>query len=250
MQATPVRELIRRSIMMMHEHYHKPLKLDDLARSATLSKFYFLRQFRMVTGVTPGRFLSAVRIHEAKRLLFDTSSNVADISIQVGYDSPGTFTRRFTECVGLSPTRYRLLSRGDETQWTFWSSGASSQGDRLGSVSGVVIAVPSIRVPIFIGLYRSHPQGLPVAATVVGQPGPWRMPAVPAGDWHLLAVAGDDVSHCGCAWRQDGSQILAGIADQVRVQPCSESTVSVTIERLEWSRPPLLVAVPGIVPAI
>ncbi|WP_425442561.1 helix-turn-helix domain-containing protein [Streptomyces colonosanans] len=96
----------------MRENYHEPLVLDDLARSAMMSKFYFIRVFQRTTGVTPGRFLSAVRLHEAKSHLVHSSLNVAEISARVGYSSASTFSRRFTASVGLSPTQFRRSGRG------------------------------------------------------------------------------------------------------------------------------------------
>ena len=102
--------LVRHAVTTIRERFFEPLSLDDLAQSVRVSKYHFLRVFTRVTGVTPGRFLSAVRLHEAKRLLLSTSLTVADISAQVGYSSTGSFTRRFTESVGLSPTQYRKLS--------------------------------------------------------------------------------------------------------------------------------------------
>ncbi|MFD0592037.1 helix-turn-helix domain-containing protein [Catellatospora coxensis] len=71
------------------------------------SKFHFSRMFQRVTGLSPGRFLSALRLQQAKQLLVTTSFNVSDISLRVGYTSVGTFSTRFTRSVGLSPTIYR-----------------------------------------------------------------------------------------------------------------------------------------------
>lgn len=83
---------VRRVIETMREHLGDELTIDDMARTAMFSKFHFSRVFRQVTGISPGRFLSALRLQEAKRLLLSTSLSVADISIQVGYSSVGTFS--------------------------------------------------------------------------------------------------------------------------------------------------------------
>jgi len=181
--------LVRQAIGTIRERYEEPLSLDLLARTATMSKFHFLRTFRDITGVTPIRFLAAVRMDEAKRLLFATSMTVAEISIQVGYSSLGTFTRRFTECVGLSPTAYRRASRGIAVAETEGSRPWST-GHQLGTLSGTVQATAGTSSPIFIGLLeRRIPKGRPVAFTTVSEPGPWRLPDVPGGTWHLLVAA-------------------------------------------------------------
>src|SRR5690348_15734069 len=98
---------IERALTAMRRNLAEPITIDDLARIAMLSKFHFTRLFQKATGVSPGRFLSAMRLQEAKHLLVTTSMNVAEISYQVGYTSVGTFTTRFRESVGISPTHYR-----------------------------------------------------------------------------------------------------------------------------------------------
>jgi transcriptional regulator GlxA family with amidase domain len=102
-----VRQAVDRAIAMMQANLGEQLTLDDLARSAMFSKFHFSRIFQKVTGISPGRYLSAMRIEEAKRLLVTTSLTVADISHLVGYRGVGTFSSRFSDLVGVPPTTYR-----------------------------------------------------------------------------------------------------------------------------------------------
>src|SRR6266498_4177172 len=91
---------------MMRTNLGEQLTVDDLARAAMFSKFHFTRIFQRVTGVSPGRFLSALRLQRAKYLLLSTSLNVADISLRVGYSSVGTFSSRFSRRVRLSPLSF------------------------------------------------------------------------------------------------------------------------------------------------
>ncbi|MGI5519976.1 helix-turn-helix domain-containing protein [Micromonospora sp. CA-259024] len=236
--------LVRQAIRTIRERYEEPLSLDDLARTATMSKFHFLRTFRNVTGVTPIRFLSAVRIDEAKHLLFATSMTVAEISVQVGYGSLGTFTRRFTECVGLPPTTYRRVSRGMAEHET--ESGRPWRaGHQLGALSGTVQAAGDVASPIFIGVFETNiPQGRPVVSTTITEPGAWRLPAVPAGSWHLLVAAtpADEPVDREPA----GHRLLVATADDVRVMPGAQVHLDVTLRPLDWIRPPLMVALPGV----
>src|SRR5690349_16172070 len=104
-----IRYAVMRAIVAMQEHLGEHLTIDDLARSAMFSKFHFTRIFQRATGLSPGRFLAALRLAEAKRLLVTTSFSVADISHQVGYNSVGTFSARFSGSVGVSPSGYRQL---------------------------------------------------------------------------------------------------------------------------------------------
>jgi AraC family transcriptional regulator len=102
-----VHDAVQRAITMMRTSYYEPLTLRDVAGAALVSPFHFSRLFHAAVGVPPGRYLTAVRLFEAKRLLLTTWMNVADIVATIGYSSVGTFTTRFTRAVGLSPTQYR-----------------------------------------------------------------------------------------------------------------------------------------------
>jgi AraC family transcriptional regulator len=236
--------LVRQAITTIRERYEEPLSLDYLARTATMSKFHFLRTFRDITGVTPIRFLAAVRMGEAKRLLFATSMTVAEVSVQVGYSSLGTFTRRFTECVGLSPTAYRRVSRGITVHETEDSSPRSA-GHQFGTLSGTVQAASDVSSPIFIGLFeRRIPQGRPVVSTTVSEPGPWRLPAAPSGSWHLPVVARPE--SLPTDGEPTGRALLVATADEVRIEAGKHSHLDVTIRPLDWISPPLMVALPGV----
>jgi transcriptional regulator GlxA family with amidase domain len=111
----PYRSAVEQAIKYMRERYSEPLSLTDIARSATLSRSHFLRVFKEDTGVTPGQFLTAVRIHEAKRMVLATSMSVSDVSLAVGYSSLGSFTNRFTAVAGVSPGRFRCIASQQES---------------------------------------------------------------------------------------------------------------------------------------
>ncbi|MFC6930803.1 helix-turn-helix domain-containing protein [Actinomadura yumaensis] len=98
---------IERTIEAMQRNLSEQITVDDMARVAMFSKFYFTRIFRDSTGLSPGKFLSALRLQEAKRLLTATSLSIAEISNRVGYSSVGTFSSRFKTNVGVAPTVYR-----------------------------------------------------------------------------------------------------------------------------------------------
>src|SRR5205823_7610741 len=102
---------IERAIHCIWNRYSEPLSLNDIAQSAILSRFHFSRLFKDATGVSPGRYLSAVRIYQAKRMLATTPMKVTEISFAVGFDSLGSFTNHFTESVGISPSRFRRMAR-------------------------------------------------------------------------------------------------------------------------------------------
>jgi len=169
----------------MRDNLGEPLTVDDMAKAALFSKFHFSRIFQRVTGVSPGRFLSALRLQQAKRLLVSTSFNVADISVRVGYSSVGTFSSRFSRSVGMSPTAYRRLG-GFTARMKLEEQ--PLEGDAPGVLEGSVWQRGIRRGPIFIGLFPDRiPQGRPVRCMQVDRPGPYRMDNVPPGEWYLLS---------------------------------------------------------------
>ncbi|WP_309116042.1 helix-turn-helix transcriptional regulator [Saccharothrix sp.] len=169
----------------MHQNIGEQFTIDDMARTANYSKFHFSRAFQRVTGVSPGRFLAAIRLQEAKRLLVSTTLTVTDISHRVGYTSVGTFSSRFRSSVGVSPTTYRQLGgfapHIPMARRAVDARPASVQGEisaPLGSPSGL----------IFVGLFPDGiPQGSPIRCSVLHRPGSYTLTNVPPGTWHLLA---------------------------------------------------------------
>ena len=94
--------------------FAEPLDLDALAAAAGYSRFHFLRAFRAAYGETPRAYLTRRRIERAKTLLRSANLTVTEICHVVGFSSLGSFSARFTELVGVSPSRYRaeVVERG------------------------------------------------------------------------------------------------------------------------------------------
>jgi AraC-like DNA-binding protein len=87
--------------------YFEPLRVDDLAHAARLSRAHFSREFRRAFGETPHGYLLTRRLERAAALLRGTDRSVADICFSVGLRSVGSFTTSFTRTYGVSPTAYR-----------------------------------------------------------------------------------------------------------------------------------------------
>src|SRR6266540_5630865 len=170
---------VQRAIDTMRTNLGDSLTIDDLARSAMFSKFHFTRVFQKVTGVSPGRFLSAMRLEEAKRLLVSTSFTVADISHRVGYNSVGTFSSRFRSSVGVSPTTYRQF--GGTTREIPIDDLESTPSTC--TVRGRVVADPADGLGmIFVGLFPSRIlQGPAIRYRVLPFPGAYVLQNVPLG---------------------------------------------------------------------
>lgn len=95
----PAVRAVERAITYMRDNLGEQLAIDGIAHAAMFSKFYFTRLFHRMTGMSPGRFLSAIRIQRAMELLLSASMTVTDVSYRVGYNSMGTFSSRFRESV-------------------------------------------------------------------------------------------------------------------------------------------------------
>ncbi|MER5337005.1 helix-turn-helix transcriptional regulator [Micromonospora sp. NPDC002717] len=169
----------------MRERLAEPLTIDDLATAAMFSRYHFSRLFRRLTGISPGRFLAAIRIQEAKRLLISTSLTVAAISTSVGYTSLGTFSSRFHRSVGISPAAYRR-HRYPQALPTEQTTPARTGG---ATITGEVRTFcPRFAAPIFIGLFPDAiAEGRPASWAVMDRPGPYQLSGVTPGSWYLIA---------------------------------------------------------------
>ncbi|MDT0452363.1 AraC family transcriptional regulator [Streptomyces hesseae] len=91
----------------MDRAYAEPLDVPALARIAHVSEAHFSRTFRATFGETPHRYLQRRRVERAMFLLRESGRSVTDICFEVGFGSPGTFSRTFRDIVGMSPREYR-----------------------------------------------------------------------------------------------------------------------------------------------
>ncbi|MGW0086969.1 helix-turn-helix transcriptional regulator [Streptomyces sp. NPDC003393] len=103
---------LRRARDVMDRDYEKPLDVAALARVALMSPGHFSRSFRAAYGETPYSYLMTRRIERAKALLRRGDMTVTEVCFAVGCTSLGSFSSRFTELVGESPSSYR--SRGHD----------------------------------------------------------------------------------------------------------------------------------------
>lgn len=236
-------EAVERVIKTMYENFGEQLTIDDMARTALFSKFHFSRIFREATGISPGRFLSAVRLQAAKRLLISTQFTVAEISNRVGYTSIGTFSSRFKSSVGVSPTLYRQ-NRGYRTRIA-----ADDRRNGWGTCSTtlhgeVMPPAEGDAATVFVGLFHDPiPQGAPIRCAVLDQPGPYRLINVPQGTWYVLAhstspgddVAGDPLSNESLPWVGVRGPLVVGAEPAV-------NPVDLRLRPMQVTDPPVLIA--------
>jgi AraC-like DNA-binding protein len=101
---------LRRARDQMDRDYSAPLDVPAMARTALMSPAHFSRQFRAAYGETPYGYLMTRRIERAKALLRRGDLTITDACMAVGCTSLGSFSTRFTELVGMTPSAYRALS--------------------------------------------------------------------------------------------------------------------------------------------
>lgn len=118
---------------LMDRDWSQPIDLDAVAAHAGYSRYHFIRLFRLSYGETPGQYLSRRRIERAKELLRSANLTVTEICMMVGFTSLGTFTTRFSQQVGLTPTQFRRRSAADGTAHVpgcfvlYWAGGFRGQ---------------------------------------------------------------------------------------------------------------------------
>lgn len=239
------RRAILRSIVVMREQLENPLTLNDLAKHAYISAYHYNRIFRRVVGIPPCQFLGALRLQGAKSLLVDTHLSVTEICFEVGYNSLGTFTRRFTGLVGATPRHIRALAYRPPIRLADLplnglppASGPALRGtiEMPGDLRGVAL-VALFRTPL--------PQGRPVAFALAQAPGPFALHGCPDGRYHLFVAV--PPADCGSRDLILGHTSLLGFSPEGPVRISGgrgELSAPVAVRRMEPFDPPILVTFP------
>jgi AraC-like DNA-binding protein len=103
---------LRRVRDRIDREYAKPLNVQALAAGVHMSSGHLSRQFRESFGESPYSYLMTRRIERAMALLRRGDLNVTEVCFEVGCSSLGTFSTRFAELVGMSPSEYRREEAG------------------------------------------------------------------------------------------------------------------------------------------
>lgn len=244
---------VKQAIVTMRTRFMETLTLPEIADSAQLSPFHFNRIFRSMIGIPPSVFLAAIRMEAAKRLLLTTQRSVTDVCFDVGYNSMGTFTTRFTLFVGLPPSRFRQLA-----QEKIIHICPQNLGDTLAriqrmrhiseqpTITGTLTVPPSFEGLIFVGLFTDPlPQGKPVGCTVVSSSGQYNIPTVPDGRYYLFAAAMEQ-SQDFFTLLTEGARLNSGLG----IPPITihhgrvHGSTDISLEPVSWADPPIVVAFP------
>ena len=182
-------------IAYIHQHLDEPLLLDRLAKEVSYSPYHFTRIFKARVGLPPLYFVSAARLQKAKDLLLRTNLSIRDIALEIGQQSLGTFTTRFTERVGVTPSSFRNSSAEAETlfhslrQLEDWR-GPQRMAQAYGRISGTIHAIVPFEGVILIGLFpKPIPEGLPQYGTLLSSLGDFCFTDVKPGVYYLMATS-------------------------------------------------------------
>ena len=104
---------VSRAVRWISEHYDKPFRVEDLARSCGMSTSAFHRNFHAVTALSPIQFQKQIRLQKSRLLLLNGADDVATAGYRVGYDSASQFSREYRRQFGLPPGRDAARLRAD-----------------------------------------------------------------------------------------------------------------------------------------
>lgn len=107
MSSFPVERHLLRARDLADRRFAEPIGVTDLAAAAGLSAAHFTRAFKDTFGVSPHGYLLTRRLERAAALLRNTDHRVADVCMEVGLTSVGSFTTSFSRMFGRTPTAYR-----------------------------------------------------------------------------------------------------------------------------------------------
>ncbi len=105
-------ERLRRVRDRIDREHARPLNVEALAAGEHMSAGHLSRRFRAAFGESPYSYLMTRRIERAMALLRRGDLSVTEVCFEVGCSSLGTFSTRFSELVGMSPSEYRRGQAG------------------------------------------------------------------------------------------------------------------------------------------
>lgn len=105
---------LRAAIAHMREHVADPISVEDVAGKVGLSRAHFFSLFRDQLNTTPQVFWSAVRVEEVVKRLVLREEPLTSVALELGFSSPGNFSRFFKEHMGVSPSQFRRVAAGPD----------------------------------------------------------------------------------------------------------------------------------------
>ncbi|WP_438445377.1 helix-turn-helix transcriptional regulator [Gorillibacterium sp. sgz5001074] len=246
-----VRSEIDEVIEYIQAHLYDPLPLNRLAGHISYSPSHFARIFKERTGLPPLYYVSSLRLQRAKDLLLRTTLPIRDVGLEIGQQSLGTFTTRFTERVGVTPSEFRQSALQGDTplqslrRLRHWHEPELRNDHGLSQVHGAVHAEVPFQGIVLIGLFpKPIPEGMPLYGTVLPGAGSFRFTGVKPGTYYLMATS--------VAWGMQAMDFLlphhtlrSRSKEPVRVEPGKPAPHRIlTLHPPRTDDPPILISIP------
>lgn len=100
-------ERLKKVIAFIQHHYHRPIRLGELAELIPMSEGQFCRFFKAMTGQTPVDYINSYRVRQAAELLRHPEHKISDIALDVGFGHISYFVRVFRKIMLCTPSEYR-----------------------------------------------------------------------------------------------------------------------------------------------
>jgi AraC family transcriptional regulator len=182
-------------ITYINQSIYEPLLLSRLAAYAGYSPFHFTRIFKERMGLPPLYYVSSLRLQRAKELLLNTNLSIRDIGLEIGQQSLGTFTTRFTERVGVTPSEFRNSTLQADNHLRTLEKLKDWHGhlpilNQYARIEGTIQAETPFEGVILIGLFaKPIPEGLPLYGTLLSSLGNFCLSGVEPGTYYLMATS-------------------------------------------------------------
>ena len=92
----------------IHTHYNDKITIEELARTASISKTEVLRSFKIIVGMSPINYLNSYRLQRAAHMLIDTNKSIQEIAEDCGFNDNSYFSKLFKKKYSITPHDYRL----------------------------------------------------------------------------------------------------------------------------------------------
>lgn len=102
---------MKQAIGYLHSESHRDISLEEVAGLVGLSKFYFSREFRRITGYTFLSYINLIRCEKAKQMLMESNLTIGEIGRTCGFDNQSYFSRTFLKRTGMLPSAYRTAQK-------------------------------------------------------------------------------------------------------------------------------------------
>lgn len=107
-------EIVDYVVLYIRNHYMDDIDFSDISSRMGFSSAYLTKLFNKYVGNTPLKYLTDVRIHEAKHLLLNTTLPIREVGEKVGYPDQFHFSKTFRKLTGINPTAYRQKPQMEE----------------------------------------------------------------------------------------------------------------------------------------